>query len=90
MFFPLNTRYLFLFNEKEIQNLRNSEFYEIQKDATLSMYFSRRHRGDVSTGSQLSAISKNSTWRKKKESRKLSISDFQFSIFNFQFILRIL
>ena len=50
MFFLLNTRYLFLFKEKEIQNLRTSEFYEIQKDAPLSMYFSRRHMGDVSTG----------------------------------------
>ena len=47
MFFLLNTRYLFLFKEKEIQNLRTSEFYEIQKDAPLSMYFSRRHRGDI-------------------------------------------
>lgn len=51
---------------KEIQNLRTSEF-------------SRRHMSAFSF--QLSAISKNSTWRKKK--RKLKTT-FNFQLSNFQ------
>ena len=64
MFFLLNTRYLFLFKENKFRISEPQNFMKFKKmplylcifqDATgvtyiLWYYFSRRHRGDVSTG----------------------------------------
>ena len=69
MFFPLNTRYLFLFNEKEIQDLRTSEF-------------SRRHMSAVSY--QLSAISYQLSVKIAHGVKKKKVENFQFPTFSFQ------